>query len=121
MFLLSSLIVPSKPGAITINSIDSLSMQITWLPAFGLFNVYRVYALENENPNPNPNPNPMLSGVVPRTEDRSFTVDNLQPDTSYTISVTTESGMVGSLTKSAPREIIMRTSTLSRRQHLNSD
>ena len=48
--------------------------------------------------------------MVPQTEVRSFTIDNLQPDTSYTISVTTESGMVGSLTESTPREIVQTTS-----------
>ncbi len=64
--------------------------------------------MENENPGAVQE----LSGVVPRTADRSFTIDNLQPDTSYNVSVTTESGMVGSLTESAPRVVTRRTSTI---------
>ena len=50
-----------------------------------------------------------LAGVVPRAQTQ-FTVEDLQPATSYTIGVTTESGMVGSLSESDPREITTATS-----------
>ncbi|XP_077984380.1 tenascin-X-like [Glandiceps talaboti] len=86
---------PTSPGIILIDGQEVTSLNISWVAASGYFDDYEISVKP-------PKAAAYVAGIVSRSEIRIYTIPDLDPDTTYQISIVTRVGPSYLYIRSAP-------------------